>query len=131
MSNIRRWIARSGVALAGAGLAVGVVASGSAFADMDIYESGEVHSWRTGSGAGYPNGMAAVMDTLADGNEVYTSYNRNYPDSTVYTLFNKSGSGTTAYSNGGGRIWDMKACTSVDYLPDHCSDWWTDNFAHG
>ncbi|MER8096111.1 hypothetical protein [Streptomyces goshikiensis] len=45
MSNIRRWIARSGVAVAGAGLAVGIVASGSAFADMDIYNSGQSHAW--------------------------------------------------------------------------------------
>ncbi|MFG2713426.1 hypothetical protein ACGFX2_23105 [Streptomyces goshikiensis] len=131
MSNIRRWIARSGVAVAGAGLAVGIVASGSAFADMDIYNAGEAHSWRTGSGAGYPNGMAAVMDTAANGDSVYTSYNRNYPDNTTYTLHNKSGSGTTTYSNGGGRIWDMKVCSSYSVYPDDCSDWWTDNHAHG
>ncbi|MFF9010530.1 hypothetical protein ACF087_32655 [Streptomyces goshikiensis] len=131
MSNIRRWIARSGVAVAGAGLAVGIVASGSAFADMDIYNSGQSHAWRTGSGVGYPNGVAAVMDTASDNNSVYTSYNRNYPDSEVYNLHNRSGSGTTAYSNGGGRIWDMKSCTSLDLRPDDCSDWWTDNHDHG
>ncbi|MET7534086.1 hypothetical protein [Streptomyces goshikiensis] len=60
-----------------------------------------------------------------------TSYNRNYPDSEVYNLHNRSGSGTTAYSNGGGRIWDMKSCTSLDLRPDDCSDWWTDNHDHG
>lgn len=75
--------------------------------------------------------VAGVMDTNADGNPVYTKYNRNYPDSDVYTLWNKSGKGTTAHSNSGGRIWDMQACTSYPYEPDNCSDWWTDNHAHG
>lgn len=75
--------------------------------------------------------MAAVMDTNADGNSVYTKYNRNHPNNTVYTLHNAGGKGTTAYSNGGGRIWDMKACTSYPNYPDNCSDWWTDNFPHG
>ncbi|MFE9404712.1 hypothetical protein ACFYNY_23570 [Streptomyces sp. NPDC006530] len=114
--------------MASAALALGVVAGGSAVADMDLYQSGAVHSWRTGRLAG----LAAVQDTARDGNEVYAKYNQNYPSKTGYEVRNSSGSGTTAYSTDGNyRIWDMQPCVGIDFYPDNCGDWWTDNHDHG
>ncbi|QHC31955.1 hypothetical protein [Streptomyces sp. HF10] len=124
MTTTRRWV-RSAVTVAGAALALGVVTGGSAFADMDLYKSGAVHSWRSGTG------VAAVEDTKADGNDAYAKFNRNYPDKTGYEVRVTSGSGTKAYSPSGSRIWDMQACVGIDQWPDDCSDWWTDNHAHG
>ncbi|MFJ2407013.1 hypothetical protein ACIOUE_37600 [Streptomyces xanthochromogenes] len=126
MTITRRWAARSALAVAGAALALGVVAGGSAFADMDLYKSGSVHSWRTGSG-----GVAAAQDTASDGNDAYANFNRNYPNKSGYEVRTISGNGSTAYSPSGGRIWDMQACVGIDNWPDDCSDWWTDNHAHG
>ncbi|MFD8997337.1 MULTISPECIES: hypothetical protein [Streptomyces] len=120
--KVRGFAARAAVVAAG----VVMVAGGAtaAYADMDSYTSG-AHSWRTGSGVGAPDRMAAVQDTKADGNSVYTSYNRDSQDGPMYTLHNKSGEGTTAYSGTGGVIYDMKACTS-EPGPDDCSAWWSD-----
>ncbi|MEV0262785.1 hypothetical protein AB0I49_15790 [Streptomyces sp. NPDC050617] len=120
-----RIIKRLAVTTAGAAIAFGVVGTTTAFADMDLYDSGAVHSWRSYST------KAAVEDTKGDSHSVYTRYNRNYPDNDVYTLWNKSGQGTKVWSNEGGRIWDMRACVSLQAEPDSCSDWWTDNHAHG
>ncbi|MFI9235682.1 hypothetical protein [Streptomyces sp. NPDC053079] len=93
---------------------------------MDLYDSGAVHSWRS-----YKT-KAAVEDIKADSHAVYTRYNRNYPDNEVYTLWNKSGYGSSpVWSGSGGRIWDMRACVSLQAEPDSCSDWWTDNHPHG
>ncbi|MFD9591257.1 hypothetical protein ACFWA9_00655 [Kitasatospora sp. NPDC059973] len=122
--SIRQTAARVG--LVAAGLAVVAGGAGVAHADMDRYTPGS-HSWRTGSGAGAPNAMAAVMDTRADGNPVYTRYNRNYPSTELYSLWNKSGEGTTSYSGTGGVIWDMKTCVSNPAAEDLCSVWWSDD----
>lgn len=117
---MKRTFRRVGTVLLGAGLIGGFAGVTSASADMDRYTSG-AHSWRAGGG-----GQAAVADTKADSTTVYTEYNRNHPSQELYTLHNQSGSGTTAYSGKGGKIWDMRACTSYRG-PDDCSSWWSDD----
>ncbi len=120
--EIRRFATRAAVVTAGAMLVAG--GATAAYADMDRYTAG-AHSWRTGSGAGVPDRMAAVQDTKQDSVTVYTSYNRNYPNNEVFTIHNKSDKPQTVYSGSGGVIWDMKACESYPG-PDTCSDWWSD-----
>ncbi|WP_327388977.1 hypothetical protein [Streptomyces sp. NBC_01207] len=116
---MKRISSRVGAVVLGTALLGGFVGTTSAVADMDRWTSA-AHSWRSG------NNQAVVQDTKADSTSVYTEYNRNHPSTTLYTLHNQSGAGTIAYSNTGGDIWDMRACTSYTG-PDDCSSWWSDD----
>ncbi|MBD0673720.1 hypothetical protein BU198_24155 [Streptomyces sp. CBMA156] len=88
---------------------------------MDRYTSG-AHAWRTNG-----DSQVAVQDTRADDNPVKAEYNRDAGGTSLYTLWNKSGNGTTTYSGVGSRVWDLRVCTSIWAAPDDCSVWWSDD----
>ncbi|MFG2715429.1 hypothetical protein ACGFX2_33490 [Streptomyces goshikiensis] len=131
--NVRKSVARMTATMGGAVLALSVLGGTAAYADMDLYGTEQsahdagAHSYRAGSDLN----IAAIEDIRGDSHSVYTRYNRNYPSTQLYTKWEKDGYGHTAFSGTGGRIWDMKACISMQNNFDECSDWWTDNHGHG
>ncbi|WP_327286690.1 MULTISPECIES: hypothetical protein [unclassified Streptomyces] len=95
--------------------AFAVLGSSPAMAyDINSYKDGAVHAYSYGT-----NTRVAVSDTKQDGHPVYVNYKRE-TSSDLYTLWNKSGNGTTITSASGGMIYVIQACVSIDAWPDSC-----------
>ncbi|MFV2118549.1 hypothetical protein ACE14D_08895 [Streptomyces sp. Act-28] len=85
----------------------------------DMYgKVGGAEAWSRGA-----NGQVAVRDNQADGDETYATYHRRTSDN--HELRNKSGAGTTVYSNNDttNYVRALKACQEEDFQPDPCSSW--------
>ncbi|MFE5723422.1 MULTISPECIES: hypothetical protein [Streptomyces] len=82
--------------------------------DLNSSKDGQVHAYSYGT-----NTRVAVKDTKQDGNPVYVNYKRENSGS-QYTLWNKSGSGTTMTSNSGAAVYVIQACVSLGGWPDKC-----------
>ncbi|MFE5723453.1 hypothetical protein [Streptomyces erythrochromogenes] len=104
-----------------AGVAVGaLVILGSAPAvasNIDSYKDGQVHAYSYGT-----NTRVAVSDTKKDGHPVYVNYRRDF-SSEIYSLWNKSGEGTTQTSGSGNAVYTLRACVNIDGWPDKCDSW--------
>ncbi|MHC6627803.1 hypothetical protein ACYTFC_17190 [Streptomyces globosus] len=102
------------------GMTLGALAiAGSAPAaaiDIQSNRDGAVRAYSYGT-----NTRVAVADTKQDGHPVYANYRRNTDGQ--YTLWNKSGSGTTTTSGAGATIYIIQACVSIDAWPDSCDSW--------
>jgi hypothetical protein len=84
------------------------------------YDGSELvaHAWAP---AQNDPGKVAIKDSSA-GNWVKVEYRRT-SSGDKHTLWNKAGSGTTAYSGGGARVYEIHACEDIDWGPDNCSGW--------
>ncbi|WP_233871399.1 hypothetical protein [Streptomyces sp. ST2-7A] len=74
------------------------------------------------SGAGVTDGRANVEDTSADSRAAYGQYERKSAPGEVRTLWNKSGAGTTVYSDGA-QVYKIRACRQEQWGPDSCGNW--------
>lgn len=108
-------IARTAASVAVAA-AVVFVAAPAAAKTLDSYAAG-AHGFSYST-----NRSAAVTDTKADGNEVYTNYQRT--GESVLRVTNHNGNGSTAYSpNRTPAIFRIQACVEIDFAPDSCDSW--------
>ncbi|THA83657.1 hypothetical protein [Streptomyces sp. A0592] len=95
--------------------AIAVLGSSPAMAvDLSSSKDGQVHAYSYGT-----NTRVAVEDTKQDGYPVYVNYKRENSGS-QYTLWNKSGSGTTQTSAAGAAVYVIQACVSLSGWPDKC-----------
>ncbi|MFF0630788.1 hypothetical protein [Streptomyces sp. NPDC004296] len=103
-----------GLAVAGAALA----GASPAFAAFESYSpGGKVGSWTQNNDT-----QVAVM--LHSARDIgFANYYRTTDPDSYYTLWNKGGPGSTAYSGTGGRVTDLRTCTWVKDNDDECSRW--------
>ena len=105
------------IVVAGAAVAA-LTGVGPAFAgageSLDSITTG-AKAWSHGT-----NGAVAIKDTVTDGDEVYTLYDRRY--NTGFRMNNEGGSGSTTYSalDTTNYVRKVTACVNLNNKPDRC-----------
>ncbi|WP_354641654.1 hypothetical protein [Kitasatospora camelliae] len=97
-----------------------LLASAPAFALSSTTAGSNAYTSRSDSGV--TDGKVNVKDTSADSRSAYGQYERKSAPGEVRNLWNKSGSGTVATSDGA-QVYKIRACRQEQWASDTCGGW--------